>query len=153
MKACVVAPWPSPFPYSQINNLANWQTIACGDLFTLAVNTDGNLWTSGNNISGQLGDGTTTDKTNLTQVNCTSLGINNVKYKSISVFPNPTNDYINISNGINIEKIILTNVLGKIVFEATQHLSKVNVESFQSGIYILNIYTNDKKYNIKFIKE
>jgi alpha-tubulin suppressor-like RCC1 family protein len=36
----------------------NWASVACGDNHTLALKTDGTLWTWGYNLYGQLGDGT-----------------------------------------------------------------------------------------------
>ena len=33
----------------------NWKQVACGDFFTVAIKTDGTLWTWGKNNSGQLG--------------------------------------------------------------------------------------------------
>jgi len=40
----------------------NWKQIACGQLHTAAIKTDGTLWTWGRNDNGQLGDNTTTDR-------------------------------------------------------------------------------------------
>jgi alpha-tubulin suppressor-like RCC1 family protein len=38
----------------------NWKQVACGFLHTAAIKTDGTLWCYGRNISGLLGDNTTT---------------------------------------------------------------------------------------------
>ena len=40
----------------------NWKQISGGDLHTSAIKTDGTLWTWGRNLSGQLGDNTTTQR-------------------------------------------------------------------------------------------
>jgi YD repeat-containing protein len=40
----------------------NWRTPMAGRLHSAAIKTDGTLWTWGGNGSGQLGDGTTTDR-------------------------------------------------------------------------------------------
>ena len=40
----------------------NWKQVACGYLYTLAIKTDGTLWTWGVNFFGQLGDNTTTNR-------------------------------------------------------------------------------------------
>ena len=40
----------------------NWKQVACGQAQTAAIKTDGTLWTWGNNLRGQLGDGTTTQR-------------------------------------------------------------------------------------------
>jgi alpha-tubulin suppressor-like RCC1 family protein len=57
----------------------NWKSIACGGNHTIALKTDGSLWTWGNNFDGQLGVNNTTDR--LTPVT-TLLGGNN--WKSIA---------------------------------------------------------------------
>ncbi|MFA5263491.1 MAG: immunoglobulin domain-containing protein [Opitutaceae bacterium] len=46
----------------------NVQTVAGGDQHSLIVKTDGSLWAMGDNSAGQLGDGTTTNRTNLVQI-------------------------------------------------------------------------------------
>jgi alpha-tubulin suppressor-like RCC1 family protein len=58
----------------------NWKQVSAGRYHTAAIKTDGTLWTWGDNIRGQLGDNTTTDKsspvqtvafgTNWKQVSC-----------------------------------------------------------------------------------
>jgi alpha-tubulin suppressor-like RCC1 family protein len=40
----------------------NWKSVASGDNNTLAIKTDGTLWSWGSNVSGQLGDNTTTNR-------------------------------------------------------------------------------------------
>jgi len=40
----------------------NWKQVACGYGHTAAIKTDGTLWTWGKNNRGQLGDGTTTNR-------------------------------------------------------------------------------------------
>ncbi|MBO3099164.1 T9SS type A sorting domain-containing protein [Gelidibacter pelagius] len=39
-----------------------WEKAFAGEIFTIAIKTDGTLWTWGHNSGGQLGDGTTTEK-------------------------------------------------------------------------------------------
>ncbi|MCP4374141.1 MAG: hypothetical protein GY797_39455 [Deltaproteobacteria bacterium] len=41
---------------------AEWSVLSSGDAHTVALKTDDTLWTWGDNLSGQLGDGTTTDR-------------------------------------------------------------------------------------------
>ena len=49
-------------PVTTVAGGTNWKQVACGDNHTSAIKTDGTLWTWGINSSGQLGDGTTVDK-------------------------------------------------------------------------------------------
>jgi len=48
-------------------NSLYWKRISSGDERTVAIKSDGTLWAWGNNMHGQLGDGTTQDKLNPTQ--------------------------------------------------------------------------------------
>jgi alpha-tubulin suppressor-like RCC1 family protein len=48
--------------------VTTWKQVAQGELHTLALRTDGTLWAWGYNQNGQLGDGTTADKTTPVQV-------------------------------------------------------------------------------------
>jgi alpha-tubulin suppressor-like RCC1 family protein len=49
-------------PITVFGGGTTWKTIACGYSHTAAVKTDGTLWTWGANTAGQLGDGTTVNK-------------------------------------------------------------------------------------------
>jgi len=55
-------------PVQQVGTAKDWQTIAAGPQFTIAIKTDGTLWAWGYNEFGQLGDGTTVDKNTPTQI-------------------------------------------------------------------------------------
>ena len=58
--------------------------ISCGDFFTLVLMTDGTIWGTGRNLEGELGDGTTTSRTTLTQMNTTVSVIGGRTLKYIS---------------------------------------------------------------------
>lgn len=49
-------------PQTTITAGTNWKLVACGPSTTAAIKTDGSLWTWGLNSSGQLGDGSTTNR-------------------------------------------------------------------------------------------
>ncbi len=54
---------------TQIGADTNWASVsAAGFYHTVAIKTDGTLWAWGNNGSGQLGDGTATDRSSPTQI-------------------------------------------------------------------------------------
>jgi alpha-tubulin suppressor-like RCC1 family protein len=46
----------------QVGTDTHWASVAAGEGHTVAVKTDGTLWAWGHNWSGQLGDGTRTDR-------------------------------------------------------------------------------------------
>jgi hypothetical protein len=74
---------------------------------------------------------------------------------SLKLYPNPTYSLINIqtSNNVVLDKIIITDLMGKTVIEQTQNTNQVSVEKLASGVYILNGYSEGNKFQEKFIKE
>lgn len=75
---------------------------------------------------------------------------------SITVFPNPSKERINIDIGQNaITKIELTNMLGRQVLEisATQLNSEIDISSLAPGIYFLNLQTENRQKVFKVVKE
>lgn len=52
----------------QIGTATDWQSVAAGSQYSVAVKSDGTLWGWGKNSSGQLGDGTTTTITSPMQI-------------------------------------------------------------------------------------
>jgi len=55
-------------PQQQIGTEKDWQDIAAGAHYTVALKTDGTLWAWGYNEFGQLGDGTTVNKNSPIQI-------------------------------------------------------------------------------------
>jgi hypothetical protein len=76
--------------------------------------------------------------------------------KEVVIFPNPTSDYLTISNiehlYINSIQIIDTN--GKTISKITSNFNSIDVSNLSNGIYILSIETKEgKKFAENFIKK
>ena len=52
----------------QIGALSDWSQVSAGNSYSLAVKTNGTIWAWGLNTSGELGDGTTTNKSSPVQI-------------------------------------------------------------------------------------
>ena len=52
----------------QVGALADWETLAAGEYWQLAIKTDGTLWSWGRNSYGELGSGTTTRRSSPVQI-------------------------------------------------------------------------------------
>jgi alpha-tubulin suppressor-like RCC1 family protein len=144
--------------FHQIGIATDWDFIDSGDAFYFAMKTDGTLWGDGGNDYGQLGIGSGIQGTSVpTQLSCSAfLGVNEVTSLSkISLYPNPTSDVLFIQNDSNsaLEKITVTDIAGKTLLETTTNFSEVNLQAFQSGIYILNLRAEHKTYNYKVVKK
>ena len=68
------------------------------------------------------------------------------------IFPNPTNDYIYI-NAKDVINVKIVNVLGETVFnQDTNNTSfKVDMRSFESGTYIIQITTKTEIIKEKIV--
>jgi len=84
-------------------------------------------------------------------VNENSLSVNNELLPQISIYPNPTNDFIKITNLNTETKITVFNSLGQKVKETTiQNNENINVSKLSKGVYYIKI---DNKKGVKFIKK
>jgi hypothetical protein len=69
------------------------------------------------------------------------------------LFPNPSNNFVQIKSNSKIDKITLFDTFGKAILIQTQNNSEISVENLSKGIYIIEIFTENKKIYRKFIKE
>lgn len=82
--------------------------------------------------------------------------INTHEIETISIFPNPANDYISISKNTildseNISYEIL-NQLGQLVFSGIPVNNTIQIHNLDKGIYYLKIQNNKEYFYSKFIK-
>ena len=79
-----------------------------------------------------------------------------VGYWPMAVYPNPVTSTIDIRGLENnsADEIKIFNVFGEKVFSAVDwKLGTLNCELFPSGLYILELKTNNKEYRLKFMKQ
>ncbi len=80
--------------------------------------------------------------------------------KSLTVFPNPANDFVNLHLNINFNETdkvetLVYNQLGSVVMANTsvgRLLSTLNVESLRSGLYHITVQVNNNFYSSTFTK-
>ena len=72
---------------------------------------------------------------------------------SISVYPNPTNNIINldVSNAVTVKSIELYNVIGKQVIKAN-NTSTLDLSNLESGVYMLKVATDLGSITKKIIR-
>lgn len=142
----------------QIGASTNWGLhITASQSFGAALGQDGSLSSWGLNDKGQLGNGTITSSTVPNSIICpTNLNINlqdSIAF-TIKIFPNPASDFLTIqtSNNTTITVIKIIDVLGKIAFETDVVSNTINIQKLAKGIYIMQVFAEDKMYQQKFIK-
>ena len=81
------------------------------------------------------------------------LSIQEHALNDIKVFPNPSNNHINITSKVPIERVELYDIFGKQILNNDDNSIKieVNVDGLKSGIYLLQIYSNNNKITKKVI--
>jgi hypothetical protein len=76
--------------------------------------------------------------------------------KNIELFPNPATNELNIISNSSLAKIEIKDLLGKSIYSISEinSLSKsINTESFESGIYLIQIYSEGNMVTKNFIKQ
>lgn len=82
---------------------------------------------------------------NVTYVNSTGVLDNSIS--TISIYPNPVNDMLNISSIDNIKSLEVKDLLGRIVYSSLDINSKsisLNTSNFSNNVYLLSFFINDK---------
>ena len=84
-------------------------------------------------------------------LNKTTLGVIDYSQKDFSIYPNPTDDYVQLSGLDNSHEYIIYNFLGKELTKGKLNKNeKISVTSLESGIYFIQI---DADRLIKFVKK
>ena len=81
-----------------------------------------------------------------------STNINNIE-NNISIYPNPTTNFITI-NAENITSVKIINITGKIIssYEVTDNSTTIDLSNIEKGIYFVKINTENSTYTKKIIK-
>ncbi|MDV7185856.1 T9SS type A sorting domain-containing protein [Lutibacter sp. TH_r2] len=85
---------------------------------------------------------------NIKQLLNSTLSIENVALNHIKVYPNPTSDFIHISDLTDIETISIHNVLGKEV-KSFKAQKTIDISNLSTGIYYLQTNNGLKRKIIK----
>jgi len=143
----------------QISSDTNWLQIDAGWYHSTIIKSDHSLWVSGDNGQGELGLGSfTPSRVNVfTQINCPSLGFAIIEENQteFSIYPNPTSDFIKILNPSNwtIKMVSIEDFSGRNLFFTNSNFEEIDVHLLSQGVYFFNIFSDESKTTIKFIKK
>ena len=84
-----------------------------------------------------------------------NLGVSENLINQLVVYPNPTDGLINISSSVDITitNTVIYDLTGKTLYQSKQNLHQLDVSSFPSGIYILNLTSDKGSASYKLIKK
>jgi hypothetical protein len=77
---------------------------------------------------------------------------NSDKKTELSIYPNPTNTTLFINSAIQIQKVDVLSIDGKIISTQTLNCNQISVTNLPNGIYLVKIYTDQQIKTLKFIK-
>jgi len=72
--------------------------------------------------------------------------------KEIKMYPNPTNGIINFKSTLPISKLTIYSMDGKALIVNEGNMDKLDISKFKSGLYILEIVSNEKTSFHRIIK-
>ena len=86
-------------------------------------------------------------------MNCNgTVGVNEYLLESMNIYPNPTLGQLHIDSQIKINKISISNILGKQVFFTEDFSTNtIDLSSLENGVYFINISTNKGMHIEKII--
>jgi len=134
------------------NTGAGTQTVTLG-LYNMPVEGEVFTW-AGKITLGSDGSDTGYNNTgNLVTISNTA-STNEFENLKISMYPNPSSDFINISNdNLEIKNIQIFNLIGKKITEIKAQNNRViniDISNFSKGIYLISV---DNRASAKFVKQ
>ncbi len=83
------------------------------------------------------------------------LNVQDLANSSLRIYPNPASNILNIQHDLMIKKIMVIDFTGKAVINKhiNSNKSTIDISAIPSGIYLVQIYTNDTPEVVKIIKK
>ncbi|WP_353778871.1 aryl-sulfate sulfotransferase [Winogradskyella sp. 3972H.M.0a.05] len=84
---------------------------------------------------------------------CDNLSVDEFELNPVSLYPNPTKDFISIESNITINSYEIYDLLGKKIASNELINNSINVSDLNSGMYILNLYSDSGKTSKRIVKQ
>ncbi|WP_299223253.1 T9SS type A sorting domain-containing protein [uncultured Psychroserpens sp.] len=115
---------------------------------------------AGNDVYSRSSSSSVCGQTVMGDYDCDTLGTNDDELiSSISIFPNPAKDILNIKHASNIDitNAVLYDVRGRLIskvnLSVSSNVNSIDIRHLNSGLYFIRIDANDKTLTKKFIVE
>lgn len=131
----------------QIGSVVTWEKISSNLYHGSGIRNDARFYTWGHNFTGG---------SNPHVIGCTALGsISETEVKPLVIYPNPTQDYLQIFNPENetLTQLTITDITGKIVLQQNAPQHPIDVSKLRQGVYLLHLQLEDDNNRTqRFIK-
>ena len=85
---------------------------------------------------------------------CNKVGLKNIEPTFFEIYPNPVSDFLYIKNAkLPIENISIYNLLGVLIYSKSYSESAIDFQNFLSGVYFIEVKSNNESYRQKIVKE
>lgn len=83
-----------------------------------------------------------------------ALGVNDFAADSFSIYPNPVKDVLNITSKVAVDRIVVYDILGKVVLQETPGVisPSINMSTLSSGTYMVKVTIDNNSKTIKVLK-
>jgi alpha-tubulin suppressor-like RCC1 family protein len=134
---------------TQVGSDSDWFDIVGGLRHSVARKFNGEVWSWGGNDRGQLGVGNA-----VVSFDLNSLSVDDVQQPNtiISLYPNPSSSVVTIGGVSTFDSVEVYNLLGKKV-DMVLVDNRINIESLQSGIYLVKIQYEGTNTTLRFVKK
>ncbi|MEP2935746.1 MAG: T9SS type A sorting domain-containing protein [Gilvibacter sp.] len=85
--------------------------------------------------------------------NLTILGVNDNELTNFTIYPNPSSEFLFISESHLIQKVEVFDLLGKKMNSFKEDFEQLDIANLRSGLYLIKIYSDNTIYLEKFIKK
>ena len=82
------------------------------------------------------------------------LGTASFTKEPLTLFPNPAHNLIQIqsSDNLTIDRVIITDLTGKVILEQALDTNTINIAQLASGMYIIKAFSGQQAFTSKFMK-
>ena len=87
---------------------------------------------------------------------CQTVGLPNIPFNidPISIYPNPANEYLNLSHSEKIVSYRMADMLGRIVLEEKYFYQPIDLRNFTAGTYVIQVMLSNGSQGFgRFVKE
>jgi len=85
---------------------------------------------------------------------CNKVGLKNIEQTFFEIYPNPVSDFLYIKNAkLPIENISIYNLIGVLIYSKSYSESAIDFQNFLSGVYFIEVKSNNESYRQKIVKE
>ena len=105
---------------------------------------------------GRTGDGSNTSTfffDDVEQTSTLSIGAE-IGERGIKIYPNPVAQTLKIDAGnLELDRVEVYNLFGQLVLDRSNNLKSINMQSLESGMYLLKLYSGENVVTKKVVKE